>query len=81
MTWVSLLKNKSDVSIALMQFYTLIKNQFDTITKGFKFDTVRDYFNQTLTTLFQKERILHESSCVYTLQQNGVAERKNGHLL
>ena len=30
---------------------------------------------------FEKQGILHESSCVNTPQQNGVAERKNSHLL
>lgn len=44
-------------------------------------DNARDYFHQVLTPYFQKEGMLHESSCVNTSQQNGVAERKNGHLL
>ncbi|RVW92470.1 Retrovirus-related Pol polyprotein from transposon TNT 1-94 [Vitis vinifera] len=44
-------------------------------------DNAKDYFNQVLTPYFQREEIIHESSCVNTPQQNGVAERKNGHLL
>lgn len=44
-------------------------------------DNARDYFNQTLSPYLEKEGIIHESSCVNTPQQNGVAERKNGHLL
>lgn len=44
-------------------------------------DNARDYFNQFLTPYLQKEGIIHESSCVTTPQQNGVAERKNRHLL
>ena len=39
-----------------------------------------DYFNQVLTPYFQYEGIIHESSCVNTPHQNGVVERKNGHL-
>ena len=34
-----------------------------------------------LISFCQKEGIIHESSCVKTPQQNGIAERKNGHLL
>jgi len=34
-----------------------------------------------INSFCQKEGIIHESSCVKTPQQNGVAERKNGHLL
>ena len=37
--------------------------------------------NQILSPYFQKQGIIHESSCVNTSQQNGVAERKNRHLL
>ena len=40
-----------------------------------------DLFNQILSPYFQSQGILHDSSCVNTSQQNGVAERKNGHLL
>jgi hypothetical protein len=59
----------------------MVKNQFGVNIKRFRSDNARDYFNQVLTPYFQKEGIVHESSCVNTPQQNGVAERKNGHLL
>ena len=59
----------------------MIKTQFDVRIKRFRSDNTRDYFNQILSPFFQKEGIIHESSCVSTPQQNGVAERKNGHLL
>ncbi|CAA7401997.1 unnamed protein product [Spirodela intermedia] len=81
MTWIYLLKNKSDVSMALIQFCSLIRTQFETTIQRFRSDNAKDYFNHTLTSYFQKEGIVHESSYVYTPQQNGVAERKNGHLL
>ncbi|PON43134.1 Ribonuclease H-like domain containing protein, partial [Trema orientale] len=41
----------------------------------------KNIFNQELDTYFEKEGILHYSSCTNTLQQNGVAERKNRHQL
>lgn len=80
-TWVFLLKHKSDVSSVLPSFLLMIKNQFGVNIKRLRSDNARDYFNQTLTSYCQKEGIIHESSCVKTPQQNGVAERKNGHLL
>ena len=49
--------------------------------KIFRFDNACDYVNQILTPCFQKEGIIHESSCVNTPQQNEVVEWKNGHLL
>lgn len=38
-------------------------------------------FNAHLHHFFQNARIVHESSCIDTSQQNGVAERKMRHLL
>ena len=80
-TWLFLLKQKSDVSTVLPNFFSLIRNQFGVQIKRFRSDNAKDYFNQILSPYFQREGIVHESSCVNTPQQNGVAERKNGHLL
>ena len=33
-----------------------------------------------LKSFFSSEGIIHETSCVYTPQQNGVSERKIGHI-
>ena len=59
----------------------MVKNQFGVGIKRFRSDNAKDYFNQNLSPYFQKEGIIHESSCVNTPQQNGVAERKNSHFL
>ena len=80
-TWVFLLKHKSDVSTVFPNFFSMVKNQFGVSIKRLRSDNTRDFFNQALTPYCQKEGIIHESSCVKTPQQNGVAERKNGHLL
>lgn len=80
-TWIFLLKHKFDVSTVLPNFCSMIKTQFGVNIKRFRSDNAKDYFNQVLTPYFQREGIIHESSCVNTPQQNGVAERKNGHLL
>ncbi|KAJ9688914.1 hypothetical protein PVL29_014528 [Vitis rotundifolia] len=63
-TWIFLLKQKSDISIVIPNFHSMVQNQFG-----------------TLSPYCQSQGILHDSSCVNTPQQNGVAERKNGHLL
>lgn len=80
-TWLFLLKHKSDFSIVLPKFCYMIKNQFGVNVKRFRSDNAKDYFNQVLTPYFQKEGIVHESSCINTPQENGVVERKNDHLL
>ena len=80
-TWIFLLKQKSDVSIVIPNFHSMVQNQFGVQTKSFRTDNVRDYLNQILSPYFQSQGILHDSSCVNTPQQNGVTKRKNGHLL
>ena len=80
-TWIFLLKQKSDVSIVIPNFHSIVQNQFGVTIKSFRTDNARDYFNQILSPYFQSQGILHDSSCVNISQQNGVAKRKIGHLL
>lgn len=54
----------------------MIKNPFGVDIKDLRSDNGKEYFNHVITPFFQKEGIIHESSCVKTPQQNGVAERK-----
>ena len=65
-SWIFLLKQKSYVSLVLPNFHNMVKNQFGVTIKRFQFDNARDYFNQILTSYFQHEGIIHESSCVNT---------------
>ena len=80
-TWVFLLKQKSDVSTIVPRFLSMVHTQFGKQIKRFKTDNAKDYFNQSISSLFLQQGIIHESSCVYSPQQNGLAERKNRHLL
>lgn len=70
------------MSTVFPNFYNLIKTQFDVGIQRFRSDNAKDYFNLILSYFFfQKHGIIYEPSCVSTPQQNGVAERKNGHFL
>ncbi|RVW49109.1 Retrovirus-related Pol polyprotein from transposon RE1 [Vitis vinifera] len=44
-------------------------------------DNARKYFSAPFTSFMSHHGILHQSSCAHTPQQNGVAERKNRHLV
>ncbi|RVW25612.1 Retrovirus-related Pol polyprotein from transposon RE1 [Vitis vinifera] len=44
-------------------------------------DNAREYFSAPFTSFISHHGILHQSSCAHTPQQNGVAERKNQHLV
>lgn len=59
----------------------MIQNQFQTKICVLKSDNARDYFNSALSSYCDHHGIIQFSSCVDTPQQNGIAERKNRHLL
>ena len=44
-------------------------------------DNVKEYFSAPFTDYMHHHGILHQSSCIDTPTQNGIAERKNRHLL
>ena len=81
MTWVYLLKFKSDVFHILQSFLSLVQTLFKKQVKRVWSDNETEFFNKECTELFSKQGIVHESSCPYTPQQNGVAERKHWHVL
>ena len=73
--------NRKAKSFRYSNFFQMTRNQFEIAIKWFRSDNAKDYFNQTLSSFFNEHGIIHESSCVHTPQQNGVAEQKIGHLL
>ena len=81
MTWLYLLKTKAEVKKVFKDFITMVKTQFETNIKVIRSDNGTEFVNQELQLFFKENGILHETSCVGTPQQNGVAERKNRHIL
>lgn len=79
--WVYLLKEKSEVEHVFKKFYNMILTQFGTKIQILRSDNGREYFTTTLGNFFDAQGIVQQSSCVDTPPQNGIAERKNRHLL
>ena len=65
----------------LLQFCELISNQYRKTIKRFRSDNETKIFNIAVNTYFSNRGIIHESSCVNTPQQNGLAERRLGYTL
>ena len=80
-TWLYLLKHKSDVCNIFQVFHKMITTQFNTPIKIVKFDNGGEYCNNKFKNFMESVGILHQTSCPNSPQQNGVAERKNRHLL
>jgi len=53
---------------------------FNTYVKILRFNNTKEYFNSSFTNVMIEHVIIHQSSRVYTPQQNGVDERKKPSL-
>jgi hypothetical protein len=80
-TWVYLLKDKRDVFSVFQMFYKMVQTQFNATIKIVRSDNEGEYMSSNLEAYFRKHGIIHQTTCVNTPQQNGVAKRKNRHLL
>ena len=81
LTWVYLITDKSEVSSMFQNFYHTIETQFHQKIAILRSDNGREFQNHNLSEFLASKGIVHQNSCAYTPQQNGVAERKNRHLL
>nr|KYP54934.1 Retrovirus-related Pol polyprotein from transposon TNT 1-94 [Cajanus cajan] len=75
------MKDKSEVFQLFVNFYQTVQIQFGSPIKRLRSDNGREYVNQNLSNFLKEKGVIHELTCVDTPQQNGVAERKNRHLL
>ena len=75
------MKEKSEVAKVFQNFYTFVRTQFNASIKVLWSDNTKEYLSTTFKEFLDQQGIHHQTSCPYTPQQNGVADRKNRHLL
>ncbi|KAJ3704083.1 hypothetical protein LUZ61_007788 [Rhynchospora tenuis] len=76
-TWVYFLKNKHEVPHIFSQFKAQVENLLQSTIKILRTDGGTEF----KPIAAQHPQITHQTSCPYTPQQNGVAERKHRHLI
>ncbi|GKA64059.1 putative RNA-directed DNA polymerase [Tanacetum coccineum] len=79
--WVYLIKSKDEVFGYFVDFVNLISNQFLKKVKIIRSDNGTEFINNKMDVFLRDKGIVHQTSCAYTPQQNGIAERKHRHLL
>ena len=79
--WLFLLKTKSKVTSSIKNLCNMIKCQFGTRVKGLRTDNAKDFLNHEFSQFLASKGIKHETSCPYTPQRNGLAERKIGDIV
>ena len=80
-TWIYFLRTKAEVLTVFRSFVAYIETQFSTTIKVLRSDNGGEYMSHDFQAFLQKKGIISQRSCPYTPQHNGVAERKNRHLL
>ncbi|CAL1359030.1 unnamed protein product [Linum trigynum] len=80
-TWVYFLKQKSELTKVAKEFVQMVKTEFGKTIKVLRSDPGGEYTPNELLAFFKAEGILPQQSCPGVSQQNGVVERKNGHVL
>jgi histone deacetylase 1/2 len=78
-TWIYLLKKKSDVLSAFINFQKLVERKLGKKIITVQSDWGGEYVK--LNTFFQAHGISHHVSCPHAHQQNGSAERKHRHIV
>ncbi|KAI5343751.1 hypothetical protein L3X38_011627 [Prunus dulcis] len=63
------------------EFCTIVSTQFHARVKVFRTDNGGAYVNNTLTSFFRAEGIIHQTTTPFTPQQNSVSKCKNCQLL
>ena len=80
-TWIYLVTSKADTVVVLKHFLLQVQNVYSTKVKILRTDNGCEFFSTAFQTLLSELGILHQSTCVYTPQQNGIAERKHETIL
>jgi len=75
------MKDRSELLSIFTSFLHEIKNQLGRVIKILRSDNAKEYFSSALSAVLISHGILHQSTCPHTPQQNGIAEKKNRHLV
>ena len=80
-TWLYLMKNRTELFSHFYVFCAEIHTQFHVSVQNLRSNNAKEYVSEQFQSFMLQNGILHHISCVDTPAQNGVAERKNKHLL
>lgn len=76
-TWIYFMANKSDVAHIFSRFKAQVENLFNSTITILRTDGGTEY--KPIQKKFPQ--IIHQITCPYTPQQNGLAERKHRHII
>ena len=80
-SWLYLLKHKSDVLDIFKFVKATVETQLDSKIKVLRTDNGGEYTSHAFKHFYSTQGLIHQFSCPYTPQQNGVAARKHRHII
>ncbi|KAL2904103.1 Retrovirus-related Pol polyprotein from transposon TNT 1-94 [Bienertia sinuspersici] len=80
-TWVQLLRNKSESYEAIKNFIVMGEHQYGGQVKIIRSDNAQEFDDKSCRAMYEKMGIKHETSCVDRPQQNGRVERRHRSIL
>ena len=80
-TWLFLMKTRVELFSIFQKFHAEVQTQFNTSICILQSDNAKEYLSTPFYSFLSSHGMLHQSSCAYIPQHNGVFERKNCHLV
>jgi len=80
-TWLFLINSKSYTIVILKDFINKVQNVFSSTIKTLRTDNGCEYINHPVQSMLSEFGIQHQTSYVYTPQQNEVVERRHRTIL
>ncbi|CAA0825027.1 Unknown protein [Striga hermonthica] len=80
-TWIYLMRYKAETVINVRDFLRMVEVQFGVKVKQIRTDNGGEFVNKEMEMLLNDNGIIHQRTCSYTPQQNGVVERKHRSIL
>ena len=75
------MKTRVELFSIFQKFHAEILTRLNTSICILRNDNAKEYFSMPFSSCMSSHGILHQSSCAYTPQHNGVTKRKNLHLV
>ena len=76
-SWTYILKSRKEVLSRVQHFLLEIITQYETMVKVLRTDNALEFTQKAIEELYLAHGIVHQTTCPYTSQQNGVVERKH----
>lgn len=75
--WTYLISSKDLVCSVLTSFIKMVKTHFKSDIKFLRTDNVTEFINRKVHELFTHHGIIHQRTCIYTPQQNGIVKKRH----